>query len=477
MHKSLLTIVGASLVLVSLILAAPSLIQAQDGLGVQTLRQWSTRSGSSKTNAALVGFKDGMVQLRKDDGTVVSIAIEKLSNTDQEYVRKQDAGSRKADDSAATKAGVGASSELESRCRDLCDQITKGYARNSAGGKPTIAVVEFSDLSGGVTDLGRLLSEELITKLFSTGNYKVIERLLLNKAIAEHKLQLQGLVDPKSAKELGKILGVDSIVSGTIADVGDSLRVNARLISTETGEILSVAAATIRKDDAAKKLLAAAGEKSAEFDSAPPVATSHGNIQLPFRDDFSECKEGELTDWGRAGKVATGPDGRKWLVPSGIGQKPIGRDMQLPDDVYVEFDYSAVKLTSDDRKVGSVLSAVSFIDEAGDKFRVELIVTLGERNGGPIETLELKLPGGASVSERGLSGGGRSEGVSIGTIRIHKAGYSITVARDGSHKELTANVSDFKSFKRIEVDMYKGPNSMIAFTNFKVGKSSPAAKK
>ncbi len=75
---------------------------------------------------------------------------------------------------------------------------------------------------------------------------------------------MQGLIDPKSAKELGKILGVDAIVSGTIADVGDSLRVNARLISTETGEVLSVAAATIVKDDAVKKILTKAGGMSPE---------------------------------------------------------------------------------------------------------------------------------------------------------------------------------------------------------------------
>ena len=95
---------------------------------------------------------------------------------------------------------TGAKSELELKCEDLCEQITTSYKAKEAGVKPTIAVVEFSDLSGNVTDLGRLLSEELITKLFSAGKYKVVERLLLNKVIAEHKLQVQGIVDPKSAR-------------------------------------------------------------------------------------------------------------------------------------------------------------------------------------------------------------------------------------------------------------------------------------
>jgi hypothetical protein len=49
-----------------------------------------------------------------------------------------------------------------------------------------------------------------------------------------------------------------AIVSGTIADLGSTLRINCRLISTETGEVLSVAATTIVKDDGVSRLLAGA---------------------------------------------------------------------------------------------------------------------------------------------------------------------------------------------------------------------------
>ncbi len=218
--------------------------------------------------------------MQKQDGTIASLPIERLSDADQEYVKKRVGISRTTDDfPPATPGDAGEKSELLVKCQRLCEEITKGYKGKEIGGKATIAVVEFSDLSGGVTEFGQLLSEELITKLFATGKYKVIERLLLNKAIAEHKLQLQGLIDPKSAKELGKILGVDAIVSGTIATLGNSLRVNARLISTETGEVLSVAAVTIVEDDAIKELLAGTGVKptapgSDESSSAPDATNS-----------------------------------------------------------------------------------------------------------------------------------------------------------------------------------------------------------
>ena len=252
-------------------MTAREFARAQESEPNSAPRVWRTSSGLTK--ATFVELKDGAVQLQRQDGSTVSIAIERLSEADQEFVKSRAGGDKTAHDAPPIKPGVGGgTSEIESKCQDLCEQITKGYKGKEAGGKATIAVVEFSDLSGGVTDFGRLLSEELITKLFATGKYKVIERLHLNKAIAEHKLQWQGIVDPKSAKELGRILGADAIVSGTIATVGNSLRVNARLFSTETGELLSVAAVTVVKD-AVKDLLGKTGGEGEE-PITPPTKMS-----------------------------------------------------------------------------------------------------------------------------------------------------------------------------------------------------------
>jgi hypothetical protein len=65
---------------------------------------------------------------------------------------------------------------------------------------------------------------------------------------------VSGFVDESSARQLGKILGVDAIVSGTVANFRDSLGVNARVMSTETGEILATASTYILKDEAVETL-------------------------------------------------------------------------------------------------------------------------------------------------------------------------------------------------------------------------------
>jgi TolB-like protein len=162
---------------------------------------------------------------------------------------------------------------LDQRVSELSKQISDGLTENQ---KRTIAVVEFVDLKGNVTDFGRFLAEELITRLYQTKKFKVIERQLLNKVVAEQKLSLTGMIDQTSAQKLGRLLGVDAIASGTVTDLGKSLRVNARLINAGTGEIFAVAAAEIAKDDSVTKLM---GASDATPNSSTNPAPSQRSVQ------------------------------------------------------------------------------------------------------------------------------------------------------------------------------------------------------
>ncbi len=118
-----------------------------------------------------------------------------------------------------------------------------------------IGVVYFTDLDGSTSELGVFISEELTTRLHDTQKFKMVERRLLYKVIEEQRLGLTGLLDEKSVKIIGKILGVDSLCTGTITDFGDTFKVNARMISVETGQIFAVAAIEINKNDAIRILM------------------------------------------------------------------------------------------------------------------------------------------------------------------------------------------------------------------------------
>lgn len=185
---------------------------------------------------------------------------------------------------------------LDQRAGELSQQIARNM---ETGQKRRIAVLEFTDLQGQVTNFGRYLSEELITRLYDSNKFKVVERQLLNKVIAEQKLSLTGVVDPDSAKRLGSVLGVDAIVSGTIADRGDTLKVNARLIDTETGEVFSAAATEMVKDKEVLALLNA-GVPETKADSPSGTAARSANLKITS-DDFTF----KLSGCRRAGQRIT----------------------------------------------------------------------------------------------------------------------------------------------------------------------------
>jgi TolB-like protein len=97
-----------------------------------------------------------------------------------------------------------------------------------------VAVIDFESI-GDDPNIGRGVTEIVRTELIKTGNYEVVERALLNKIIEEQRFQLSDLVDPSKAVELGKLLGADLILTGSVVKIGTSYTINARFIDVKTG--------------------------------------------------------------------------------------------------------------------------------------------------------------------------------------------------------------------------------------------------
>lgn len=102
-----------------------------------------------------------------------------------------------------------------------------------------VAVLPLPYHDGRESKGSTIVSERLITKIVEQKKLEVIERSLLEKVFKELKLQTSGGIDEESAKQIGKVLGVEAIVSGTLIDLGEEeVEINARLIQAETGQIL-----------------------------------------------------------------------------------------------------------------------------------------------------------------------------------------------------------------------------------------------
>lgn len=114
--------------------------------------------------------------------------------------------------------------------------------------KTKIAVLDF-ELRGDsfkTKDLGGIVAEWFTTTLVKDGRFEVVERALLQKIVQEQKLGMTGLIDQGSSAELGKILGVKTIITGSILQIENTIDVNARIINVKSGSI--VAAENVRSE-------------------------------------------------------------------------------------------------------------------------------------------------------------------------------------------------------------------------------------
>ncbi|MCR4401168.1 MAG: hypothetical protein NUW12_00060 [Firmicutes bacterium] len=84
-------------------------------------------------------------------------------------------------------------------------------------GKIRIAVMDFLDQTNYPQwHVGRGMRVEFETRLVQTGQFEVIERERLEQVMQEQGLGATGLVDPSSAAQIGKLLGVQAMVMGSV---------------------------------------------------------------------------------------------------------------------------------------------------------------------------------------------------------------------------------------------------------------------
>ena len=101
-----------------------------------------------------------------------------------------------------------------------------------------IAVLPFQNM-GASKNLGEIILDKMITVLWNQDRFKVMERAALNQVLAEQSLGQSGVVDATTAAEIGKGIGVDAIVIGSVAAApSGALSIDTRVIDTESAAII-----------------------------------------------------------------------------------------------------------------------------------------------------------------------------------------------------------------------------------------------
>lgn len=152
-----------------------------------------------------------------------------------------------------------------------------------------LAVVDFTDIRGYPSALDAYLAEKLITQLFTSapGEFSIVERRQLARVLEEQRLTASAIFDQNAVAEIGRVLGIDAIVTGSIADLGDVIEVNARSISVETGNVFAAAGAEITKQGRVAELLRQTAGPGREFGAAPAAPATR---QVQASDVFFENK-------------------------------------------------------------------------------------------------------------------------------------------------------------------------------------------
>jgi TolB-like protein len=118
-------------------------------------------------------------------------------------------------------------------------------------GTGAVAVWDVENLMPEVpanSDMVELLSIQVIEAL-KESNHTVVERERLALALQELKLGSSVLVDEATRLRIGKIVGAKYLVFGAFMVFGGTMRLDLRLVETETGAILKAVEKTTESMD------------------------------------------------------------------------------------------------------------------------------------------------------------------------------------------------------------------------------------
>ncbi len=115
----------------------------------------------------------------------------------------------------------------------------------------TLAVMDFDNHSGDPSLDGFRLGfrDMLVTDLSRVTSIRVLERAQLAALLKEHDLAATPFIDPKVAVKLGRGLSARVMLSGSFAILGDSIRIDVRMVDVETSEVLLAEAVGGKKAD------------------------------------------------------------------------------------------------------------------------------------------------------------------------------------------------------------------------------------
>lgn len=166
-------------------------------------------------------------------------------------------------------------------------------AQKMLAARLSVSVFPFSAASGN-NSFANAFCTRLVPAFMERERFRMIERLNLEGILQELRLSRTDLVDPEQAVKAGRLIAVRAVLTGGIIETQDGVEVVAKMIDTETAEILSVQ------------------DVYSEEKDIPGIQELCRGLALKFHRDFP-LLEGDIMEI--SGKNIVFDLGRKWMKP------------------------------------------------------------------------------------------------------------------------------------------------------------------
>jgi len=132
------------------------------------------------------------------------------------------------------------------RTLTLCSLLLLAALPHPAVADPVLAVTYFDahSVRPDLEPLGRGVADMLMTDLQQGRGVRVVERNRLNEILGELSLQRSQYIDEATAQKLGRGLGATAVITGSMTMALEGMRIDARVVDVETGEVVLAVQAT-----------------------------------------------------------------------------------------------------------------------------------------------------------------------------------------------------------------------------------------
>ena len=112
--------------------------------------------------------------------------------------------------------------------------LTDEVAQDLAEGKKTVAILDFEGRGISVMEAATL-TDRLMSEMVNTDAIIMVERNQMDEILQEQGFQQSGCTTAECAAEVGALLGVEQMVSGSFGKLGNTYTIDSKIFSVETG--------------------------------------------------------------------------------------------------------------------------------------------------------------------------------------------------------------------------------------------------